>query len=384
MSGNSLMQTLSDLAQGFAKRKGVEAIQGNDYKSYIGVAKPATVEPITLIDSRLETYSYLSPLLGNMLNMFAAYYIMATRVIANPEQIELYKTLDSLNPHRDVFRHLIDHWNANAREDMRIDTQSHEKGTGKVTPLTFESNPTRFHLADLSRIDLENSKTGSDVLGIKEAPNLCVGKMLRIGYSFKNGDKEPIRADVDVNVRLVSGIVSSKLLRTLLGRKMEDRTFLGRLDKWRLGEISTADLFFCTDLYREHKQLLAADETGLISTIYKRERDNAVAEFVSNRGSHGLISNLLIIDNATVKELTNQTGHDITLDFKSREQMINDSGLMIIAVVDRELGVVDIYRHLLKPATTLMENDLKQSKGGSGPDLSEILKAYQLGSNSSF
>ena len=107
MSGNSLMQTLSDLAQGFAKRKGVEAIQGNDYKSYIGVAKPATVEPITLIDSRLETYSYLSPLLGNMLNMFAAYYIMATRVIANPEQIELYKTLDSLNPHRDVFRHLI-------------------------------------------------------------------------------------------------------------------------------------------------------------------------------------------------------------------------------------------------------------------------------------
>ena len=49
------MQTLSDLAQGFAKRKGVEAIQGNDSKSYIGVAKPCTVEPITLIDSRLET-----------------------------------------------------------------------------------------------------------------------------------------------------------------------------------------------------------------------------------------------------------------------------------------------------------------------------------------
>lgn len=386
MSGNSLMQTLSDLAQGFAKRKGVEAIQGNDSKSYIGVAKPCTVEPITLIDSRLETYSYLSPLLGNILNMFSAYYIMATRVIADPCRIELYKTLDSLNPHRDVFRHLIDHWNANANANMRLDTQSREMSNkGAVAPLSFESAVIQFHEADLTNIDFENSGgRGGDVYGIKEAPNLCVGRMLRIGYSFRNGDKDPVRADVDVIVRLISGIVSSKFIRTIIGRKMEDRTFLGRLKSYRLGDISLSDLLFCSDLYKEHKQLLAADDSGLIGAMYKRERENAIAEFISNRGSHGLISNLLIIDSTTVKELSNQTGYDITLDFKARERMIDDTGIMIIAVVDREMGMINIYRHLLKPASTVTEQDLKNSKSTNGPDLSEILKAYQLGSNSSF
>ena len=52
---------------------------------------------------------------------------------------------------------------------------------------------------------------------------------------------------------------------------------------------------------------------------------------------------------------------------------------MLIFVVDTEEEMVNIYHRGFKTFTRLHLKELKSSAKGAGPDIGEILKAYQLG-----
>jgi hypothetical protein len=66
-----------------------------------------------------------------------------------------------------------------------------------------------------------------------------------------------------------------------------------------------------------------------------------------------------------------------------REAIFKKTYLMIVAVIDKEWERVTFYTRGIATATQLGSHDLKAANKNTGPDIAQILQAYQLGSSPS-
>ena len=383
MSSNndSLLDTIEGLVKGAIGRKAIKTIRGNDGSSLVGLSQPTRVEPVTLVDSRLESVSYLGDILSCLNNQFAGYYLMGASALANIEKINVIRTLDSLNPKRDAWHHLVNVWNNHASLQVQTD--------GTPSTESFAKNLPAYNLKlPVAKTNVGNTLTMESSVGeidklVRESPNLCVGRMLEIKFSSGAGENKT-EFTVPVNVKLLTTIVNNSIMRDLIVSGLEDNSARGRWEKFKLGEISFwTDLVLCRDLIKQHKRLLASDKDGVISEIYARERGNAATELVSNTSSFAMISNILVIDESTRKEVEYRYGKSLN-DFNAREALIEKSNFMIICIVDRDNDKITFYSHTIKAPQVLDVRELKAKGSKNGPDIAEILKAYQAGSSPSF
>jgi hypothetical protein len=80
----------------------------------------------------------------------------------------------------------------------------------------------------------------------------------------------------------------------------------------------------------------------------------------------------------TAKSLELATSYKLD-DFKSREKIFDQMYVMLMAVVDPEWDRVTIYTRDIPESNKLSMSALKSVNKGTGPNVSEILSAYQLG-----
>jgi len=66
-------------------------------------------------------------------------------------------------------------------------------------------------------------------------------------------------------------------------------------------------------------------------------------------------------------------------DFHAREKMLRETTIMLMAVVEPTFERVTIYHRGIAQPTEVGLRDLKVSNKGNGPDVSDILRAYQVG-----
>ena len=93
-------------------------------------------------------------------------------------------------------------------------------------------------------------------------------------------------------------------------------------------------------------------------------------------------SNLVVISTDTIASLEMQINGKMS-DFKTREKVFKDTYIMLMCVVDKQWDRITIYSRGIHLATEVGIKDLKAANKGSGPDVSDILKAYQLGNHPS-
>jgi hypothetical protein len=89
-----------------------------------------------------------------------------------------------------------------------------------------------------------------------------------------------------------------------------------------------------------------------------------------------------VIAEATRKELERTIGGRLK-DFRTREKLFKETYAMLLVVVDPDWEQVTIYHRSIEQATQLSAGDLKSANRSKGPDVGEILKAYQLGTSPS-
>ena len=64
--------------------------------------------------------------------------------------------------------------------------------------------------------------------------------------------------------------------------------------------------------------------------------------------------------------------------------MFENTLTMIVMVIDTEWEQLTIYHRGIEEPTELAVKELKSLNRGTGPDVGEILKAYQLGNSPQF
>lgn len=413
-AGVAALQFVLGVAKGVLRSNSVKT------DSLVRFTRATRVEPIALVDQRLVHLPYMGDVMQTMSSIFIGYYLQAVSLAVNVGRINVIRLLDSLNPHRDVAdasaAFLTD--SLSGKKPKFLSTESYtfglpslesveqdpfiEAATSRAAKKQKELEDQMTFLKDLASTNKAKKlaeewqgDVGKEVnpTGIKgfinnedklqklvtEATNLSVGKLIEVTI-----DDEGKKATFPIMVRVISTIVNGPTLVHILSDQSRwYATAKERFHMWRAGQLEfVRDLVLCQDLIDEHRRALLNDKSGAYKEILERRAGNAVASAMTGTPSVATASNIVVLSKQSAKEIEQATGGRFT-DVKFRNRLFDRSYVMLMAVIDPEWEQITIYHRGIALPTEMMLKELKATNKGTGPDISEILKAYQLGQSPS-
>jgi hypothetical protein len=345
--------------------------------SLIDYTKVARVEPTTLIDADVLFYEGLNEVQQSLLSIFAGYYLQAVALSASVGRVEVMRHLDKLNPKRSATD------SAANTAGWLMASENYKDRLPRFDSLGLEAIGDRFK-NDMTRNDTDMPDSDSDAFGrdnastLRELTNLSVGKMFNVTIS-DNGHS----ASIPIAIRLMASTMPTRNLIHILSIDGKDNSAKERYHAWRAGRIEfIKDLVLCQDLIDAHRKNLMQDKDGTYTSILKQARGNQLSTIVSGNPSVATASNIAIVSQETVGQLEMELNCKFG-DFKAREKIFKSTYLMIVAVINKQYDRVTFYHRGINGHTEASLRDLKSANKGSGPDVSDILKAYQFGNSPS-
>lgn len=332
--------------------------------SLVSYTQSARVEPILLIDEKAAYVPFIQDVVHTMSSLFTAYYLQAIALDTTLSGVKVLKRLDKFNPDR----------NLNAATQGWL-TSSMEQAFKHGLPFPGAQVGMEAYGISLEAEDVSTLQTRDVGKMVTDISSLAVGQMIEVTIT-ENGQS----AKIPITVRLrVTGMPGRSLVETLsLGGV--DVSAGTRYRQWRAGEKRFwADIVLAKDRIDAHRQAAMKDSSGYYSTVAARNNKAILAELTGQGPSIGMASSIIVMTEQTKLDFERNISGRLS-DFKTRQRVFDNCYAMLIAVVDPEWNEVIIYHRGIEMATELNEKDLKSSNGGKGPDVAEILKAYQLGS----
>lgn len=347
-----------------AFQKFLDVLRSGKVKSLTEYTKNFRAEPFVMLDSDCVFIEEMYDVMQSLQSQYAAYYVLAMSAMTTINNVQVAQHMNKLNPSRSAVDAAAT--SAAAAGGYMIAAESFRDGLNRVSGLMTGKDGDAQVLT--SGIGKDTAKE------IRELSNLSVGKVITCEIS--DGDS---KVNIPVAIRLIaSSFPSQSLVHTLTGGDV-DKAWFDRYHAWRSGRLSTMDMLFCSDLVRAHKKASMADDEGILRAISARRNSNKLAAIFSGSPSVGTYSNMAVITETTAKELEVAMNGKSLKDFKAREELFDNTALMILAIVDRNWKRVVFYHQgIARPMETSFR-DLKASNKGSGPDVADILNAYRLG-----
>lgn len=370
--------------------------------SLIEYTKQTRVEPLTLIEKRAVFLPFMHDVMQTLNSLFTAYYLQAVAMSVNVGRIETRRLLDKLNPNRDVLDNVIDSpfvGKALESRDNLLDLEAYRHrlprlgksdfegyALGRVSVETREDILKGDYQANVSLEAKGDDKDkgssrgfGRDTIKVsQETANLSVGKLVEV--TIEDDGKKAV---IPVQIRLVANAIDTEALTHILAIGNQRNSGKDRWHQWRAGQIEfVRDIILCQDLIKQHRANLVKDKTGVYSDTMKRRNRNGLSAIASGNPSVATASSMVVMTAESAKKLERQLGGKLSR-FKVRESMFEKTYTMILVVVDPEWEQVTFYHRSIEQATELSVKELKSANKSTGPDVSEILKAYQLGNSPS-
>lgn len=412
--------------------------------SLIGYTHAARVEPLCVVGLDMMNYESMPEILQSLLSLFSGYYLQGIALNNQVNGVHVARELDKLNPNRKgsligagqsgyslipddikqkvasafeswrnnsfAYKHRLpttDNPRAIAFENEQIciglesglshDDYLTNKNAREQELHDLKIKETQGKLSDaeknrkdeLAKSSAAMNKQSDAVINndslknIREISDLSVGKLLNVtigGGTDKDG-KEIRGATIPVSIRLMVNALTDSVMVSLLSNSGVDNSMKERYHAWRSGRIEfIRDLIFCQDLIDENKKAMINDKTGIHSEIIRRVTNTKLAGLQNKDPSLNVASNLYVISEVTKAAVERKLGGHLKSPLV-RNKIFESGYAMIIVVVDRQWDMVTFYYRGVAAATTMSLRDLKIANKGSGPDIGDILKAYQLGNS---
>ncbi len=343
---------------------------GQSTKSLVDLARPARVEPMVIVDKSLEDQPYMTDVMKFALTTFTGYYLQAVSMVIGVGRIDTLKVLDTLNPNRSI--------GGSARNLKEAVFAAESYAEGLPSMETFEQPMEREDLLVSIEATAGQSLAPDDetIKRFYEVDNLAVGKLVNV--ELRDGDQS---AKIPVMIRLVPTTVPPNVLTHIFTANAKNTSLKERYHLWRSGQIRLVrDLMFSVDMIDEHRKTLINDTSNVYMTMADRRRNNVVKAVGSQSPSMADASNIAVITKETAKEMARNLYGKID-SLSVRKKIFEASYLMLLIVVDEQWERVTIYHRGIDQPTEVSLREIKGAEKGKGPDITEVLKAYQLGSS---
>lgn len=354
-----------------------------------------------LMEEALRGASYSNDLLHTACSIYSSYYLRAVSLVTSVSGIAVLEVLDRLNPDRNpgaaagrLKRRL-----SMASEELvgtgTLNMESFKLGLPSAATATFSSegfrmNPITNQLEDDGKGNATVVKDDKDdkkptrvepgqkykdaIVSINENNNLGVGKILEVTIS-QNGQS----ATIPVMITMMVGTADQDSVVHILSLHNRQYTFKERWHGYRSGELKFwRDLVFMQDIVDKHTKVLANDKSGFYADQLVRSGAGVKTAAITGEPSLATSSAVIMFTKETAKRAEMEIGSPID-NASTRMQVFKATMSMLMFIVDTEYEMVTVYHRGFDVPTTLHLRELKGASKGGGPDIAEVLKAYQLG-----
>jgi len=334
--------------------------------SLVEYTKMTRVEPVVLVGTDAVAIPYIEDVMHSITSIIAGYYLQAVALSVNIGKVDVVRLLERLNPSRDpaeVAGMVIG--------DVMMDMQSF----GLRLPFPNEPKMSLEATVDDDGKIQQNATFGRDTrLTAQNVTNLSVGMLLEV-----NIESDGSHGTIPVSVRLIVSATNNDSLVHIMSSAEKDISVKERYHAWRAGQLEfIRDLILCNDLVDDHRRTLMNDKSGTYARILERRNKNRLAAFISGEPSVAQASTVIVMTAQTASALESQIGGPLT-NYKVRQRIFENTYLMLMVVIDPRWDTVTFYHRGIANGSELSAKALKSAGGKNGPDVAEILKAYQMG-----
>ncbi len=314
------------------------------------VTRSTRVEPIVMMESRLRNEPFMTDVLQTLSSIFAGYYLQAVAVLTKVNGVEVVKTLDRLSTERSP----ID----------SIGIEAYKHGLPNYDSKTVGS-------VAVSLLPGMESQSLNELTTVN---NLAVGKLFEVTVGV--GDQ---KVTIPMSIRLNVKDINTQGMVHILAAGVKDNSAKERYHRWRAGELTfIKDLLLCQDIIDARKQAMLEDKTNTLARIESRRNKNRLSGILSGKASLNDASGIVVVSAETAESIESEIGGKLS-KFKHREALFKNAFIMLMAVIDTEWERITIYHRGIEDETDLSYRDLQTANKRSGPDVIELLKAFQAG-----
>lgn len=401
--------------------------------------KVANLEPRVMVEDTLITLPNLEKILLGLTNLYSAYYLQSISLNGSVNGVSAISVLDRFSPSREAsMSKLIRHMQntsakpkqtlygklaaAFSKESYQFVLPNYKEDTPPVysaveaaqsleglpphlaaklareqgsstTSAAEPNNPLKDQynkLKDANDLISERHKVGEHQRGlggqikglknIQDVDNLAVGRLIEVDLNI---DGRLLHIPVSVRVRPMS--VPQPIMKELVSLGDIRNSWKERWHRMRSGELSLiGDWIFQSDVIRHKRKLMALDRKGLYRELVKRRKDNKQAAIASGQVSIGAASAFILISERTAREVEMELGQPLS-NPEFRKRVFGENSAMMILIFDTEWERIRGYTRGIDGEVNYSFKSFENigSKAG-GPDISEIMKAYTMGSNPRF
>jgi len=349
--------------------------------SLMSKVSDARLEPNAIIDERCLNSPYLNDVLSVATNVFIATYLqyidLNTQYATNTDQIiKQVSVSNSIKGHSSTIGGI-------AASLLSIEGEDGQASlTDGIVQDIVEKDDTQYEssLPGKEFFSQESVINQKLIEGINDGPQLAIGRIVEIPIPSQDADGKPRK--LRMAVRLLSTIADTQVLKDSLESRFKgNETALERKWGWKSGRLSfISDLLFGSDAIRTHRRRLMRDTDGIYNKLSpSKARDRSLGDIARGKFSVAEASSVLVIDQETADEVEYSMGGRFK-DRGFRDRLIEATGIMTIAIIDRGDDMVTFYYDAIADGTKLNSSALKNAGKKDGPDVNKILE-YFLASN---
>lgn len=359
--------TLLELANGLPN-----FVRAAKTDNLIGYTATTRVEPITIVEAALWNQPYTPDIMQSALSMFSSLYLSAVSLSATLNNVTVASRLEQFNPKRDPVNGLADTVAA------IVSTEQAKFGLPPVRQVAVEGYRRRDEAPQTNTVGTRLSR--ENMTQLRENSNLAVGKILDVELTA-NGESVSTEVFIRLNtIPAVGSSIADILTAGAQNRDLKDRYYAVKADKLRFFQ----DLLGCADLLDQHRKAQLNDPTGLYMKAIRDQRRNSLTGWLTGKPSVASASNIVIISDETQLEIERALTIKLS-KFKDRQRIFDNSGMLVLYVVDQAYEQVEIFYRGIEHSTKLSVSQMKNAnKGSNGNELVKFAEMLQQRSAPTF
>lgn len=389
-------------------KKEDSALANVNARSLLELGQVTEVEAITVVDTALTMHESTTDVLKFANTLYGSWYLSAASVLTDTGRIKTVELLSKLNPSKSPTYTVANSILSVAEKAIKIGVNgallSHGIESVEITPenaptllprtvtqMTASMEAALPKPAETNDADSEGKPKPSEtpsvyVGGMRNAndlatvANLSVGQAVTLNISDGKASK-----DVVVNIRLVTAPTPARILATILKWSDKDMRLKSRISAWRAGELRFwRDVVLMRDVFVERQRLLMDDRSDLFKTLLGRQRNSMINSVLAATPDIGNMSSILVISQDNLRRIEELELEGQLSNYTFRQRVMNNTGLVLIIVVDPLSEFVTIYNHTSALPTECSIRQMKSAGKGGATDFAELIKLMNQNKMPSF
>lgn len=386
----ALTTQLNNIKQKGASVMGAARAVGNYTDALSGqtsltdVAKLTRAEFFTVIDNDCLNIDFLSDVKQSALNIAIGYYLQAIAVLGAVDSAKVTNTLARVTPTATPV------YNPSAGgSSIMFSKESYASGRDGTIDGTFklaaESYQWKLPLnSDALSLEAKDGGGGGfrEVGFLNSSSNLSVGKMVEVTLSDSEDSNSKVK--LPVSFKLSVSTSPSDAIVSALSLDNRNTTMTERYHAWRMGDISFwKDFILCQDMIKERKKLMMSNKNGAIHKMIERSNSGRITGLMNGKPSMAAATAIFMMSSTTAEELETKLSGSLS-SVNIRNKIFQSGHMMLLVVIDKAYEQVTFYHRDIAEPTVLTLRDMKMANKDTGPNLTDIMKAFMMGNSPTF